>query len=456
MPEEKVDARPYEEDVSFYVDIQRIVVKERVRKRFQSIDELMESIKKVGLIHPVVVTHDLESPDYILVAGERRLRASLLLGHVQIKCTLLDTLCELDQKAIELEENLKREALTWEEECQAIEKFDTLRKKLGGEKLPGRGSSKGWSQADTADILGESAASVSRKIRLAKTLEERPDIRERVKKMPMYVADKTAKQILEDEKYDRLHEKGLLKRDVSILLGNALELIKDVEDESVGCVITDPPFGIPILANDEESSGRFDYEKGSSEGTSSLSYTSMLKPADNATVEQVSKLFFDLSPELSRVLKPGGHFYIFFAMECYCLFSKLLSLELEVNPVPLVWFKGRVTAPFYGYNYQPCYEPILFGHKPPRTRRLNSALKTVLECGIIPSKQKTHPFEKPSELLTMLIKQSTREGELVLDPFVGSGATVIAARNCGRQGLGFEVDEGHFKGAQRKLEESEA
>ena len=81
--------RPTEADVSFYLNVVEIkVLKNRGRKDFAEIDSLMESIKSVGgLIHPIVVTESKEDEGYVLVAGERRLRATLLLGKTRIRCT---------------------------------------------------------------------------------------------------------------------------------------------------------------------------------------------------------------------------------------------------------------------------------------------------------------------------------------------------------------------------------
>lgn len=438
-----------EDKRSFFVDVSKIEVGKRARKNFEDIDGLRTSIKRIGLIHPIVVRCSPDVEDgYVLLAGERRLRACLSLGHVTIKCTLLDKQHPMDIKAVELEENLRRQALSWQEECTLLEELDKLEKLYGGPQKSG--GKKNWTQRDTATLVGQAPATVSGKIGISKLLRERPDIAERVKKLPMKVAMKTSRQILEDERLDRLQASGHLKRDSSILLGDVRELLKDLENDSVGLIVTDPPFGIPILTRDEKGGGRFDYE---GKENTSLSYTSTLRQSDNATLEEVSKLFFDIVPELGRVLKPGGHVYIFFAMECYCILVRLLKDVFEINPVPLVWYKGRVTSPFYGFNYQPCYEPILFGYKEPRTRRLSRSAKTLLEYSVVPSKDKVHPFEKPRELLRSLITISSREGELILDPFAGSGATILAARECGRRGLGFEIDPSHFKSAQRLLSE---
>jgi site-specific DNA-methyltransferase (adenine-specific) len=62
-----------------------------------------------------------------------------------------------------------------------------------------------------------------------------------------------------------------------------------------------------------------------------------------------------------------------------------------------------------------------------------------------------HPNEKPVKLLTWLINNSTKEGELVLDPFMGSGATCLAAKNSKRKYLGIEIDPEWYKKAQERM-----
>ena len=447
-------SRPTEEETSFYLNTKDIEVsKDRGRKAFSEIDSLMNSIRSVGLIHPIVVTEKGEDREgYVLVAGERRLRAMLLLGMTEIRCTLRENLSPQEQKAIEIEENLRRVDLSWEEEIFLLAQLNDFKIETEGETIRGDAEDKGWNQQKTAELVGMSVSGVSERIKLARLLEEREDIKEKVRKLPLYVAMKTAKQMLENEKLDRLQASGMLKVDSGVRLGKAEELIKELKAESVGLILTDPPFGIPQLTGDEKAKGRYDYSKGKS-GTSTLGYTSRLIESDNATEEEVIWLFNRLVDEFDRVLMPGGHGYVFFAFECYAGLVGVLSQRFLVDPVPLIWYKGRVTSPFSGYSYQPCYEPILFFLKEPKTRRLVKPGKKVLEFAIVPSKEKEHPFEKPRELLRFLIGRSTREGEVVLDPFAGSGSTILAARETGRTGLGFEVDEEHWKDSQRLLKE---
>lgn len=63
-----------------------------------------------------------------------------------------------------------------------------------------------------------------------------------------------------------------------------------------------------------------------------------------------------------------------------------------------------------------------------------------------------HPTEKPVALMELLIKQSSNAGDIVLDPFAGSGSTLIAAKRCERRYIGFEIDPEYYQMAQKRLD----
>jgi site-specific DNA-methyltransferase (adenine-specific) len=65
-----------------------------------------------------------------------------------------------------------------------------------------------------------------------------------------------------------------------------------------------------------------------------------------------------------------------------------------------------------------------------------------------------HPTQKPLALVARCLRASTREGDFVLDPFLGSGTTALAAFQTGRRCLGIELDDAHFKLAVRRLEQA--
>ena len=68
--------------------------------------------------------------------------------------------------------------------------------------------------------------------------------------------------------------------------------------------------------------------------------------------------------------------------------------------------------------------------------------------------QLTHPNEKPADLMEQLITSYAKEGEVVLDPFIGSGTTAIACINTNRNYIGFELDEKYFKIANERIQKA--
>ena len=106
------------------VNLDAIVVdrEHRQRKELTEVDVLAESIHRLGLIHPIVITRD-----NILVAGERRLMACKSLGHEKINCQYVDELDDYTLRAIELEENIKRTEITWQDEKLAVLAYHELR-----------------------------------------------------------------------------------------------------------------------------------------------------------------------------------------------------------------------------------------------------------------------------------------------------------------------------------------
>jgi len=439
----------------FNVSIQELEVVDRGRKEFKNISELSDSIKKHGLIHPIVVT-PLEEEDkpsregvkFRLVAGERRFRAMCLLAWKEFPAILLQECSPLQRKEIELEENIQRSNLEWQEEAEMFAQIHELKQKIYG---PALGKSdetddsekpEGWGVKDTAELTNTSSGAVSKKIKLAKKLRERPELKKRVKNLPASAAMREIERIEKAERLERLHKDSKSSFSTKLLHGSCLDLIKDVKSESIDLVLTDPPYGATYI--DKE------HKKDTKRKDNSLFGT--LTDQDNLTAPKVASLFEALSPELFRVMKTGSHFYIFFALECFhSISSSLQDSGFITSTVPLVWDKGRSTSSFKGYKYQGSHELILFGHKPPNPRRLAKGSRDVLSFKPQSGKVKLHPFEKPLDLLDFLIVQSTFLGQKVLDPFAGSASTLKAAAACGRVGLGFELNESRYKVASTSL-----
>ena len=141
---------------------QRKVLKE------SHINELAYSINKRGLIHPIVV-----NTENVLLAGECRLAACKVLGWTHINAQYSDELDPKEMRAIELEENIKRLDLTWQENAMAVLDFHELR----------RQDDPTWSHKDTGEAIGLSQPTVSKQILVAQELRQG---NETVAAAPMY------------------------------------------------------------------------------------------------------------------------------------------------------------------------------------------------------------------------------------------------------------------------------
>ena len=200
---------------------------------------------------------------------------------------------------------------------------------------------------------------------------------------------------------------------------DAVKWLSTLEDGCINLVITDPPY---------ES-----LEKHRKIGT-----TTRLKISKSS-----SNLWFDIFPnsrfkelftEIFRVLKKNSHFYLFCDQETMFITKPIAEKVGFKFWKAIVWDKVNIGM---GYHYRSRHEFILFFEK--GKRKLNNlGIPDILECKRI---YRGYPTEKPVTLLEILIEQSTHLGELVVDPFFGSGSTLVAAKNMGRDHLGCDISE---------------
>lgn len=391
------------------IKISEIDISDRARGEFGDTSELEASIKKYGLIHPIRIDTDKR-----LVVGGRRLEAVKRMGAITIPAIYIENLSPLELKEIELSENLDRKSLTWMEEV-------TLKRSINDMKKEADPS---WKIEDTAKLTGKSESATSNDLFLARMLEGHPELAEEKTKVD---ATRRAKRIAEKAKRELLSsievsESKFKDTRVSLWAGDCVKGIRAIEDESVDLILTDFPFGVNF-GRDEGFVSRVD-ETYEDEKSTLLDY-----------------LLPKLASEFARVLRPGAHFYIFFPNTYYKEFQEELGKHLNLRSIPLIWHKTNVTHSRNPYTlYSPNYEPIFYGYKAVKEgvpcRKLASSGQSVLSYPN--AKGKIHPAEKPLELLTYLIEQSTVKNETVLDVFSGSGATMEACLRTSRKGISME------------------
>lgn len=412
------------------VKMSDIKVGERFRTEFIGIEELAASIHKFGLIEPIVVDENNK-----LMAGERRLRAHTLLKMDTIEVKYMNDLTDIQKKEIELEENLHRKDFTWQEEVTAMSKLHALKQKIHGAAIKGYDKG-GWGLTDTATAMGESAATISIDLQIARGIKAFPELmKEKTKYSALKKLKNLQEMVLQEELAKRMKKVGIITNP-NVFCGSCIEEMSKMESSSVDLILTDPPYGINI-----EDSQTFGKEQGKD---------TRFADGEFETFNLLDKAI----PEMFRILKDDRHMLMFCAID---KFQKVLSILEKhgfwVHKIPLIWDKGSGSYPSQSTTFVHSYEPIIHAMK--GKRKLNGTPRDIFQVKRVPHDKKIHPTEKPTELLRELINLTSMIGETVLDPFAGSGATVISARETNRKGIGIELDPIYYDGILKRLGNAE-
>lgn len=206
---------------------------------------------------------------------------------------------------------------------------------------------------------------------------------------------------------------------MKLFQNDAVTWLSTLADASVDLLITDPPY---------ES-----LDKHRKIGT-----TTRLKLSKSSSNQWFSifpnERFESLFKEIYRVLKKNSHFYLFCDQETMFIVKPIAEKVGFKFWKPIVWDKVNIGM---GYHYRSRHEYILFFEK--GKRKLNDlGVPDILKCKRV---NKGYPTEKPTQLIEVLISQSSNVGELIVDPFFGSGSTLVAAENLGRDYLGCDISD---------------
>ena len=220
----------------------------------------------------------------------------------------------------------------------------------------------------------------------------------------------------------------------AIWYGDSRELVKDI-DQPVSLIITDPPYGMSYESNFAETAQGKRFVRAV-EGDGDLA--------------EALQLFDDVMRPLVSKTVADADMYVF------CRWNMIQLWIDAVNKLPefdvktfLVWDKGYLGMGDVEACWPFSFEIILYAKK--GRRMLPERRNSVLSFNRVAQQHMIHPTEKPIELLQELIGVSSVKGDLVVDPFSGSGSTAVAAHRLGRVGLGIEVDDFYITRSRERL-----
>lgn len=285
----------------------------------------------------------------------------------------------------------------------------------------------------------------------------------------------------------------------NIYLGDALKLLDRLEPETVDFVLTDPPYFLDKLDNNWNP----EEVKKTTKGQAVKNLPGGMK-FDPEQGRKLQSWYGEVSKKVYRVLKPGGFFLSFSSPRLvHRMAVAVEDAGFHIRDM-FIWLypEGRAKA-FSLQRFLPendraklgnwktpqvrgNYEPIVVAQKPPSGKLADNFLAysvglfnfdEKLEGGYTPSNvlqtdaiegvppiflvrkptptekgiAQEHPTVKPITLLRFLIRLTTKPQALVLDPFLGSGSTAIAAKLEGRRYIGFEINSSYFEIAYQRL-----
>ena len=226
---------------------------------------------------------------------------------------------------------------------------------------------------------------------------------------------------------------------VNLYKSDCLEVLKIIPDNSVDLILTDPPYKTTSRGNAGSSGGMLQKD---------INKKGRVFAHNDINCSEYATEFY-------RVLKEGTHCYV---MTNHVNLIEMLNTFVKSGfhfTKSLIWDKGNKIM---GQYYMSQFEYILFFRKGKAKRINQCGTSDILSIHNTKTKDSEgnniHDTEKPVELMRILIENSSEKGEVVLDPFMGSGSTGIACIDTNRNFIGIEIDDEYFDIAKNRINET--
>ena len=443
------------------IALDQIDVVDRIREDLGDIEELAASIASEGLMQPIVLEQvESNGKQYRLLAGGRRYTAFKLLSaqHADfefdaIPYVLVNQLTPLQRIRLELEENMRRKSMTWQEQVVGIYKYHHASRKAAIlEKSQ-------WTQEMTGELLNLGQASVSLALKVYDGLKDpavagAESMQEALKVMLAQAQDAAAK---EQMRRIELRKAEAAKATPSVVAsapamgtivttgplldgtshakpkftldqiaafyrkGDCLNVLPTLVGQGINHIITDPPYGIDmsVVSNSDRVAETHDV-------------------GDNLKLlPEFLRLSFDVVAE-------DGFLAMWYDLDHHEKIAQWAkSIGWRVCRWPVVWCKtSSCINQAAQYNVTKATEVCYVMRKSEKSTIKKKQPHNYILAGS--ASTQSHPFVKPASVWNYLIETLTLPEQLVLDPFAGEGSALAAFFNAGRQPLGIECDEKHI------------
>lgn len=427
-----------------FIPIANIEVGPRQREDVddKSLSELVNDIKDIGLLHPIVLAKN-EAGTYKLIAGERRLKAcasihdmgsllrfsDLLVPVGEIPYTLFDSIDSDEWFRAELSENVYRRDLTWREKAKAMASLHKSNLRANPSQTITQTAS------EVAAVQGKNPTYVQNHISRSLLIDEHiddPDVASANSERQAWEIARRKTQTLFKAKL-QLIAPNTFERHI-LINGDMFEEVPKIPADSIHCIITDPPYGID--ANSTQKIGdRF---------TSTHKYDDT-----NPNALKICEFIFT---EGYRVSHSRANLFMFIQIANFThLHDFASSVGWTVWPHPIIWQKGREgIAPWGSQGFIRTYETLLFA-----TKGGMGLLAPICDVIYEPNiRRKEHAAEKPSRLYDRLMAVGCNTASVVLDPCCGSGGIFAAANTRKCKAIGIELNTEYYTLALSRMSDT--
>lgn len=224
-----------------------------------------------------------------------------------------------------------------------------------------------------------------------------------------------------------------------IIHGDCREILSLYQfQRPIDCLLTDPPYGVDFQSTyGKNDADRELYQR---------------KIADDHGVEAAIESFDATMQLVIPNMAEQCEIYVFsqwqVSPQWHTYLESLSEHGIDLRQL-IIWEKGYPGIGDVKYNWGCGHEFIYYlkkGRRPVPYRRSG-----IIHVDKVRPGTNVHPTQKPSKLLKILIEYSTDEGDLVFDPYAGSGSTIVAAEELGREGVGIEIEEDYATSARGRL-----
>lgn len=390
--------------------------------------ELKHSIIEHGLLHPIVL-HKLNG-EFQLVAGQRRLEAlrqlhaekqvifhgALKVPEGYIPYVSYNELSEIEAKEIELDENLLRQDLTWQERAKALADLHALRQEQNPRQIlfdTGREVSIKTGRTPAAAALDIRKATLIAQHLSVPEVKNAPNFTRAFDAASKHVEGKLRQQLAKVEAERAKAEGG---DRFALYRGDLREEMPKLK--GIDLIIADPPYGL-------------DAGEYGSQGRQVHKYQD-----DKAYAREISSTILELGMACTAA---EAHIFLFCDIDNFThLRTQAKKHGWKTWRTPLIWHKGVMGhAPWASKGFRREYEVMLFAIKGGKSlTKLHSDIIAATS-----SVEREHAAQKPLTLYSELIKMSALPNSTALDPCCGSGVIFPAAFTTGLKGIGIELDE---------------